>query len=81
VKDKKAEKHTQVQHALPESSAPAQRRRPSSTAALSPNNPNANAAEAKETVDGSRRGFGIGSSYRPGFPFLKLQDPFPWITV
>src|SRR6266571_4023850 len=40
VKDKKAEKHTQVQHAaLPESSAPAQPQVPQSTAALSPNNP------------------------------------------
>src|SRR5437762_1967471 len=43
-----------------------------------PTTPNANARGAKETVDGSRRGFGIGSSYRPGFSVPRAAGSFPW---
>src|SRR6266513_3728592 len=77
VKDKKAEKHTQVQPALPESSAPAQPQAPAvngSTIAQQPQTQKP--AEAKKPSMGLGAALGLAVLIGLAPPFLELQDPF-----
>ena len=75
VKDKKAEKHAQAQHALPQSSAPAQRQEPAingSTISQQPQTP----AEPKKPSMGLGAALGLAVLIGLASPFLELQDPF-----
>lgn len=73
VKDKKAEKHTQVQHALPQSSAPAQPPAVNgSTISQQPQTP----AEPKKPSMGLGAALGLAVLIGLASPFLELRDPF-----
>ena len=79
VKDKKAEKHTQVQHALPESSAPApaQPQAPAVNGSTISQQPQTQTpAEPKKPSMGLGAALGLAVLIGLASPFLELQDPF-----
>jgi len=78
VKDKKAEKHTQVQHAaLPESSAPAQPQVPAVNGSTISQQPQTQTpAEPKKPSMGLGAALGLAVLIGLASPFLELQDPF-----
>jgi len=77
VKDKKAEKHTQVQHAFPQSSAPAQPQAPAVNGSTISQQPQTQTpAEPKKPSMGLGAALGLAVLIGLASPFLELQDPF-----
>jgi len=77
VKDKKAEKHTQVQHALPQSSAPAQPQAPAVNGSTISQQPQTQTpAGPKKPSMGLGAALGLAVLIGLASPFLELQDPF-----
>jgi hypothetical protein len=80
MKDKKAEKQTQVQHALPQPSAPAQQQAPEAgdTAVPQMAPSETPAPQRKPSMGAAGLGAALGLMVLVGLasPFLELQDPF-----
>jgi hypothetical protein len=77
VKDKKAEKQTQVQHALPQPTAPAQPQAPEAEDSAAPQTPSLQTpALAKKPSMGLGAAVGLMVLVGLASPFLELQDPF-----
>jgi hypothetical protein len=75
VKDKKAEKQTQVQHALPQPSAPTQLQAPAPSA-VPQGAPSQTPASPKKPSMGLGAALGLMALVGLASPFLELQDPF-----
>ena len=79
VKDKKVGKHTQVQHALPESSAPAQPQAPAVNGSTISQQPQTQTpAEPKKPSMGLGAALGLAVLIGLASPFLELAGSFPW---
>jgi hypothetical protein len=77
VKDKKAEKQTQVQHALPQPTAPAQQEAPEAEDSAAPQTPPSQTpAQPKKPSMGLGAAVGLMVLVGLASPFLELQDPF-----
>jgi hypothetical protein len=80
MKDKKAEKQTQVQHALPQPSAPAQQQAPEAGDTAVPQMPPSEtpAPQRKPSMGAAGLGAALGLLVLVGLvsPFLELQDTF-----
>src|SRR6266849_4151824 len=76
MKDKKAEKQTQVQHALPQPSAPAQQQAPEAGDTAAPEVPSQTPASPKKPPMVLGAALGLMVLVGLASPFLELQDPF-----